>query len=164
MSDTPAQTALVADPSSHMAALAATMLRSIGFRTIEMVLGLPETAAALAARPFGVVLIDEQLGGPEGYALIRALRHDSTHSNRTVPIIMMAAAPAAVMIASARDAGVSEFLRKPFSADHIRSRLISLSTKPREFVEAGEYAGPDRRRHRAGDTAPRRRAADSRPD
>jgi two-component system chemotaxis response regulator CheY len=160
MSEKQVQMALVADPSSHMAALAATMLRTLGYRTVEVTLSLPETAAALGKRPFGVVLLDEQLGGPEGYEVVRALRHNLTHPNRMTPIIMMAAAPDTAMIAAARDAGVSEFLRKPFSAEHIRSRLVTLRTRPREFVEAGDYAGPDRRRRGPAEAAPRRRAAD----
>ena len=151
--------ALVADPSSNMAALAAVMLRSLGIRAVEATVDLPHTAAELARQRFCLVLIDDQLGGSDGFETIRALRQLGTHPNRETPIFMMAAAPDAKMIAAARDAGVTEFLRKPFSAEHIKLRLDGLKKAPRSFVEAQSYAGPDRRR-RAISGAAARRAAD----
>lgn len=151
--------ALVADPSSHMAALVAVMLKSIGIRSIDATVDLPHTASELQRRPYGLILIDEQLAGREGFDMIRELRKLGTHPNRETPIIMMASAPDAKMIAAARDAGVTEFLRKPFSAEHIRARLETLKTAPRAFVEGESYTGPDRRRRTVA-AAKGRRAAD----
>lgn len=155
----PSVSVLVADPSSHMAALVAVMLRSLGIRSVDATVDLPHTAAELARHAYGLVLIDEQLGGSEGFAMIRAFRQAAEHPNRETPIFMMAAAPDARMIAAARDAGVTEFLKKPFSAEHIKLRLEGLKHAPRAFVEAGAYAGPDRRR-RTASGATRRRASD----
>jgi two-component system chemotaxis response regulator CheY len=151
--------ALVADPSSHMAALVAVMLKSLKVRAVDATIDLPHTATELARQSYGLILIDEHLGGTDGFDMIRAIRRSTTNPNRETPIIMMAAAPDARMIAAARDAGVSEFLRKPFSAEHIKLRLDGLSKAPRPFVEAQSYAGPDRRR-RSVPGAAARRAAD----
>ena len=143
-----------------MAALVAVMLRSIGIRSVDAAVDLPHAAAELARHPYGLVLIDEQLGGKEGFDMIRALRRLAEHPNRATPIFMMAAAPDARMIAAARDAGVTEFLKKPFSAEHIQLRLDGLKNAPRAFVEGQTYAGPDRRR-RTITAATRRRSSDS---
>lgn len=153
--------ALVADPSSHMTTLVAVMLRSIGIRQVDAAVDLANTAAALSRRSYGLVLIDDQLGGDAVADLVRTIRHDAAHPNRETPIIMMAAAPGAHTIARARDAGVTEFLRKPFSAEHIALRLGALRQAPRPFVEAGDFAGPDRRRRRDVSKTPRRRAGDA---
>jgi len=155
------RSALVADPSSHMTALIAVMLRSIDIRQVDAVVDLAGTQAALARRAYSLVLVDDQLGGEALAGMVRAVRHDHEHPNRETPIIMMAAAPDAHMIARARDAGVTEFLRKPFSAEHIALRLNGLRTAPRAFVEAGEFAGPDRRRRRDATKARSRRAGDA---
>ena len=76
-------------------------------------------------------------------------------------IIMMAGTPSASIIEAARDAGVTEFLRKPFAAHDIALRLEALQSAPRQFVSAATYAGPDRRRRTAAD-APTRRSSDKR--
>ena len=47
---------------------------------------------------------------------------------------------------AARDAGVTEFLAKPFSAKTLSTRIIAIVDNPRSFVENPSYAGPDRRR------------------
>ena len=151
--------ALVADPSTHMAGLVTLMLHSLKIRAVDEAIDGRRAAAALARRPYDIVLIDEQLGGEDNFELIRSLRRAADHPNRMTPIIMMASVPTAETIKAARDAGVTEFLRKPFSAQHIQLRLDSIRKAPRDFVESEVYAGPDRRR-RELNGQPRRRAVD----
>ena len=49
-------------------------------------------------------------------------------------------------VAAARDIGTTEFLVKPFTAGDLARRIAHVITKPRDFVKAPEYFGPDRRR------------------
>jgi DNA-binding response OmpR family regulator len=160
MPDAPAEIrALVADPSTHMAGIVTLMLHTLKIRAVDEAVDLRRAVAALARRPYDIVLIDEALGSEDDFEMIRSLRRTADHPNRTTPIIMMAAAPTAETIKAARDAGVTEFLRKPFSAQHIQLRLESIRKAPREFVETEVFAGPDRRRRELGGQ-PKRRAAD----
>ena len=152
--------ALVVDPSTHMAGLVTLMLHSLKIRAVDEAGDIPHAKAFLDNRPYDLVLIDAQLGGEANYALIRSLRQTDGHLNRNAPVIMMAATPDTAMIAAARDAGVTEFLRKPFSAHHIQLRIEAIRNAPREFVAADTYAGPDRRR-RAATGTPQRRASDT---
>lgn len=151
---------LLADPSTHMAGLVTLMLRSLKIRGVDETGDVEHTAAFLARRPYDLLLIDDTLGSAGDFALVRTLRQTADHPNRAVPIIMMAAAPDVSLIAKARDAGVTEFLRKPFSAQHIQLRLDAIRNAPRQFIEAQQYAGPDRRR-REVEGKPHRRADDS---
>ena len=137
---------LIIDPQPNMAALVAGMLRSLDRRDIREVEDASQAQLELRRRPFELVIIDDGLTRPDAVALVRRLRADSDCINRLTPIIMMSAAPDAARIAAARDAGVTEFLRKPFAANHLKTRLDSIAANPRPFVEAGGYAGPDRRR------------------
>ncbi len=159
---TPAPTTrvLVADPSSHMAGLVTLMFHSLKIRAVDEVGDIQRATEALSRRSYDLILIDEQLSGTDDFAMIRTLRKSADHPNRAVPIIMMATAPDARMIAAARDAGVTEFLRKPFSAQHIALRLETIRNAPRQFVETQAYVGPDRRRRAIGGIG-RRRSSDS---
>ena len=78
-----------------------------------------------------------------------------------VPIIMMTGYSHRIRVEASRDAGVTEFLVKPFKAKDLYTRIEQLIEKPRQFVEADEFFGPDRRRRKAGDyKGPRRRGLD----
>jgi len=149
---------LIIDPQANMAALVADMLRSLGRRDIREVYDANLAQVELRRRPFELVIIDDGLTKPGAVEIVRRLRADTDSINRLAPIIMMSAAPDATRIAAARDAGVTEFLRKPFAANHLKTRLESIAANPRPFVEAGGYAGPDRRRQaREVGTADRRK-------
>ena len=137
---------LVADSSAHMASLVTVMLRSLGRKDIREAYDAGKAMLEVRRRAFDVIIIDDALDGMDGVAFTKKLRNMTDCQNRLVPVIMMSAAPDAKRIADARDAGVTEFLRKPFAANHLQTRLTSIETNPRGFIEAAEYAGPDRRR------------------
>jgi CheY-like chemotaxis protein len=74
---------------------------------------------------------------------------------------MVTADATARTILGARDSGVHEFLRKPFTSADLFKRIENVALKPREWVEAVGYIGPDRRRFNSGEfTGPRKRQAD----
>ena len=52
---------------------------------------------------------------------------------------------------AARNAGVHEFLRKPFAARDLNRRLEAAILHSRDWIEAVTYAGPDRRQFNVGD-------------
>ena len=64
---------------------------------------------------------------------------------------MVSAEATAEKIKAARDAGAHEFLKKPFSAGDLFKRVENVGTRPRNWVEAVIYVGPDRRRFNSGE-------------
>jgi len=154
---------LVCDPNQHMGTLIGQMLRHIKVHAIEEVQTSTAARNALSDRKFAVIMLDDELGPADSVELVKALRAKENGLNRTTPVIMMSSAPDAARILAARDAGITEFLRKPFAAVHIESRLTSIFTAPREFVEANSYKGPDRRRRKAEFQGGDRRSANAEP-
>ncbi|MEO5807670.1 response regulator [Devosia sp.] len=137
---------LVADPNQNMVTLVGTMLRGLGRRDIREANDAGRAMRELRRRIFDVIIIDDALDGLDGVAFTRQLRASEDNQNRLTPVIMMSAAPDAKRIAAARDAGVTEFLRKPFAANHLQTRLTSIEANPRGFIVEADYNGPDRRR------------------
>ena len=137
---------LIIDPQANMAALVAGMLRSLGRRDIRELTDPSLAQTALQRRPFDIIIVDDGIAKPDAVELVRRLRANADCLNRLTPVIMLSAAPDAARIAAARDAGVTEFLRKPFATAHLKSRLDTIAGNPRPFIEAERYAGPDRRR------------------
>jgi CheY-like chemotaxis protein len=141
---------LIAETSLYTGNIIGSMLRTLDIHDIREVNDGRSALTLLALRPFDVILVDDTLAEIDGVEVVRRLRATEESVNRHKPVIMMSAAPDAARITAARDAGVTEFLRKPFAAAHIEARLVAIEDKPREFVEAATYVGPDRRRKRAG--------------
>jgi CheY-like chemotaxis protein len=139
---------VIADPVENMASLIAAMVRGLGHRMVLEITNPRELKAVLDSRSYSLIVLDDQMGPPDAIDLVRHIRTDMNSPNRTTSIIMMSSAPDIARIAEARDAGVSEFLKKPFSATDLQRRIAGLDTKPREFIEAPEYSGPDRRRRK----------------
>jgi hypothetical protein len=74
---------------------------------------------------------------------------------------MVAVEATASAILGARDAGVHEFLRKPYTIKGLMRRLEAVILRPRDWVEGVGYVGPDRRRFNSGDySGPMKRRVD----
>jgi len=155
---------LVCDPNQHMGTLIGQMLRHIKVHSVDEVQSTTAALGALTNRKFAVIMLDDQIGPTDSVELVKALRANENGLNRTTPVIMMSSAPDAARILSARDAGVTEFLRKPFAAVHVETRLNSIFGAPREFVDDGSYKGPDRRRRKADFQGGDRRGGDIDPE
>lgn len=153
---------VIADPVESMASLIAAMVRGLGHRTVLEVTSAGALSTVLASRAFALIVLDDALA-PDILDLLRQLRADADGPNRTTPVIMMAQAPELARIAAARDAGVSEYLKKPFSAADLQKRIVSLEINPRGFIEAPHYAGPDRRRRQV-DTGIAEQRGSGKPD
>ena len=136
---------VVAD-DPYIAALTAGMLRNLGVRSVAEANSVSEAWAVLGRGPCGLLLIDDGLGPVDPLTLVRELRNDPAAVNRHIPVLMTFANADKRRIVAARDAGVTEFLKKPLSANVIGLRLMQALENPRPFVEAPTYAGPDRRR------------------
>jgi two-component system chemotaxis response regulator CheY len=149
---------LVVDPSPHMGALIGQMLRHLKVRRVDEAQSSDGAAMLLQTHRFGAIMLNDTLAPMNGVAVVKALRAAAEGLNRDTPVIMMSASPDAADIAAARDAGITEFLRKPFATQHIESRLVAILTAPRAFIEAKAFVGPDRRRKRAGHKGGERRA------
>jgi CheY-like chemotaxis protein len=92
--------------------------------------------------------------GPELLAWIRGHEEEQV---KYMPVIVMNAYTEADAVANARDLGANEFLAKPMSISGIVARLMSVIDKPRPFIVAPNFIGPDRRRQKLKPLAGERR-------
>ena len=143
---------LVADPEPGAARLFSELMRDICHShiwiaaTTERALKIAETCDPQLVV---VSLGDERL---DGLGFVRKLRR-STWVCRKAPVITITGVATQGMILAARDAGVHEFLRKPYSMKDLLRRLEAVTVKDRDWVEGVAYIGPDRRRFNSGDYA-----------
>ena len=109
-----------------------------------------------------IVISDWHMKPMTGIDLALEIRKNPISPNRTVPMVLVTGYSAMSRVAEARDAGVTEFLIKPFSANDLAKRIAYVINKPRDFIDCSSYFGPDRRRRALpGYAGPFRRQVDS---
>ena len=139
--------ALIVDDNRHAADIVRSVLRSIGTRQTRYAANEEDAFRVFCGERFDLVILDQNLGrGGEGLSLARRIRVDPRSPNRLVPMLMLTAYAQQHNVLAARDAGIDEFLMKPFTAKGLAERLASLMGRPRMFVSSTTYFGPDRRR------------------
>ncbi|MGR4866676.1 response regulator [Caulobacter sp. LARHSG274] len=155
------QRVLIVDPSTPAVRLLADQLRHVG--QVQIFSAPTVEAGWSMARTIDpmLVFVEHASSGCDGQALARKIRR-SDLACRENPIIMCTAEATAEAIFGARDAGIHEFMRKPFTIKDLERRLEAVTLKPRDWVEAVQYVGPDRRRFNSAEyKGPRKRKADA---
>ena len=99
----------------------------------------------MASESIDLIILDNNMPGEKGTQFTRRIRQDSVPGNRCAPIIMISAYGDEKVINSARNAGVHEYVLKPFNVTTLLKRLQTTFRTPRDFVIAPGYVGPDRR-------------------
>ena len=155
------QRVLVVDPNPAMARLLAEHMRPLG--AVEMFAAPTAEKGYALARTTDpqLIFVEHAQSGVDGLAFTRKVRRGDL-ACREAPIIMCATDATADVIFGARDAGVHEFMRKPFNIKDLERRLEAVTLKPRDWIEGVGYVGPDRRRFNSADyRGPRKRKADA---
>ncbi|MDP3173430.1 MAG: response regulator [Phenylobacterium sp.] len=156
------QRVLIVDPQPSGARLIGDLMRNIAHSQIWMAASTPKALGVIKSVEPQVIFVEASGPGVDGADFTRALRR-SDLSARQAPVIMVTANATAAGIIAARDAGVHEFLRKPFTTKDLLRRLEAITLRPRDWIEAVTYVGPDRRRFNSGDyTGALKRRSDAR--
>jgi two-component system, chemotaxis family, chemotaxis protein CheY len=139
---------LVADRDLRIADLVRKVLYNFGFRHVNMVDSGEEALHALNTNSYELLITEWNMYPTDGIALVKAIRRakEAKRLRRDIPIIMLTGKAERDDVREARDAGITEFLVKPFSAKTLSDRIVKVIDYPRVFVEASVYAGPCRRR------------------
>jgi len=155
---------LIVDDNRHASEIVRSILASVGAQDIVMATTVERAFTLLQAEPFDLLIVDQNLGkGDEGIALVRRLRQDPKSVNPYLPVLMLTGYTEQRRVQAARDAGVSEFLSKPFTIMGLLQRIEAIIHQPRPFVKSHDYFGPDRRRRQDPDyRGPERRKAGKR--
>jgi len=157
--------ALVVEDNAHMRTLLRSLLLALGMKNVYEAADGQTGFDELRSRKPDFVMTDLSMKPVDGIEFTRMVRQGNDSPNPYVPIIMVTGHTERLRVESARDAGVTEFLAKPITAQNLLLRIAEIVERPRPFVRCEGYFGPDRRRHRDEDYAgPWRRHDDFKDD
>ena len=151
---------LVVDDNEQMRTIIGTVLAAAGVGRVYYAADGRAGLESLARYEIDVVYADYEMPTMNGLDFIARVRAQGGAA-RLTPIIMLTGHSDMLRLSAARDRGVNEFLAKPVTARDILKRLESVILRPRPYVAAADFFGPDRRRRSpVGYTGPLRRAVD----
>lgn len=148
---------LIVDSNHLSADLARDLLHTMGALTVFVAHSYDEAVKTLQTREIDVLLTELHLPPKNGLDLIREIRSGKTGGARQMPILVMSALSAKEHVFDARDAGVTEFIAKPYGVEGFYRRMVGIIAHPRAFVDSDSYFGPDRRRRQLPYDGPDRR-------
>jgi diguanylate cyclase (GGDEF)-like protein/PAS domain S-box-containing protein len=114
---------LIVDDELHNRKLLALLLRAEGYVT-HSAADAAEALTAIAESPPDLIMLDVMMPGMDGYTLATRLKSDPVTMH--IPIIMLTAQLDGESRLAGLNAGVEEFLTKPFESAELRLRVRNL--------------------------------------
>jgi two-component system, response regulator PdtaR len=143
---------MVVDPQPHSTRMFTELMRDLVGSHVFAAANNDRAGRIAESSDPQLIVVEIGEGDADGLAFTRRLRR-STWTCRQAPVIAVTGNATAAMILAARDAGVHEFLRKPYSVKDLLRRLEAVTLRERDWVEGVAYIGPDRRRFNSGEYA-----------
>ena len=110
---------LVADDSSTMRKIILRSLQAVGVKDVTEAADGSEAVALFAPGKFDLVLTDWNMPGMTGLEVLKAVREQ----DQKIPVIMVTTEAEKSRVLEAIQAGVTDYLVKPFTADTLREKL-----------------------------------------
>lgn len=116
---------LIVDDYKTMLRIMRNLLRQLGFENVEEA---SDGGAALAllqsGGSFDLIISDWNMEPMTGIQLLREVRADA--HLKMLPFIMVTAESKSENVIAAKEAGVSNYIVKPFNAETLKSKMVSV--------------------------------------
>lgn len=147
----------VADDNAAMRGIVRAVLASLGCDKVHEAADATAVLDLLQSEKIDILILDWKMSPMDGLELVKRIRDPEQSPAPFLPVIMLTAYGEPSKVREARDAGVTEFMVKPFSAEALYRRIAVIVNRPRPFVRTKVFFGPDRRRLEADFNGPERR-------
>jgi two-component system chemotaxis response regulator CheY len=112
---------LIVDDYATMRRIIRNLLTQIGFDDIEEAEDGENALNKLRAKQFGLVLSDWNMSPVTGLELLKTVRADSALAK--MPFILITAESKPENILAAKQAGVNNYIIKPFNAETLKTKI-----------------------------------------
>ena len=119
---------LVVDDYSTMIRIIRNLLRQLGFNDVD---DAPDGSIALSKmhiKRYGLIISDWNMEPMTGYELLKQVRSDP--SLASTPFIMVTAESKTENVIAAKQAGVNNYIVKPFNADTLKNKIDAVFLSP----------------------------------
>ena len=115
---------LVVDDYNTMRRILRNLLSQIGFSNVEEAEDGSTGLRKLRERSFGLVISDWNMAPMSGLEFLKEVR--SAGALKDMPFIMITAESKTENVVAAKEAGVSNYIVKPFNADTLKKKIEAV--------------------------------------
>ena len=115
---------LVVDDYNTMIRIIRNLLKQIGFSDIDDAADGSAALARMREKKYGLVISDWNMEPMTGYELLKEVRADPGLSK--TPFIMVTAESKTENVIAAKQAGVNNYIVKPFNAQTLQSKIEAV--------------------------------------
>jgi len=113
---------LVVDDYQTMIRIIRNLLKQLGFNNIDEATDGKAALEKISAKGYGLIISDWNMEPMTGLDLLKNVRGGGSK----VPFIMVTAESKTENVLAAREAGVNNYIVKPFNADTLKTKLTSV--------------------------------------
>ena len=115
---------LIVDDYKTMLRIIRNLLKQLGFNNVDEATDGSSALHKLRAKGYGLVISDWNMEPMTGIQLLREVRADTRL--KEMPFIMITAESKSENVVAAKEAGVSNYIVKPFNAATLKQKLTSI--------------------------------------
>lgn len=115
---------LIVDDYKTMLRIIGNLLKQLGFANVDEATDGSMALQMFKEKQYGMVISDWNMEPMSGLDLLKSVR--ALPSNNNVPFIMVTAESKTENVIVAKQAGVSNYIVKPFNADTLKTKIASI--------------------------------------
>jgi two-component system chemotaxis response regulator CheY len=115
---------LIVDDYKTMLRIVRGLLNQIGFNNIDEASDGTTAFNLIQQKQYGLIISDWNMEPMSGYELLKKLR--TNEKTKTLPFIMVTAESKTDNVIAAKQAGVSNYIVKPFNAETLKMKIEAV--------------------------------------
>jgi two-component system chemotaxis response regulator CheY len=115
---------LVVDDFNTMRRIVGSLLKQLGFNNIDEAVDGEDALKKIESKTYGLVLSDWNMEPMSGIDLLKKVREQDAY--KSLPFILITAESKVENIVEAKKAGVDSYIVKPFSANTLKEKLVTV--------------------------------------
>ena len=115
---------LIVDDYKTMLRIIRNLLRQLGFENVDEATDGGTALMKLRDRNYGLVISDWNMEPMTGLQLLKEVRADN--KLKQIPFVMITAESKTENVVAAKEAGVSNYIVKPFNADTLKKKIEAV--------------------------------------
>lgn len=115
---------LIVDDYKTMLRIIKNLLSQIGFKNVDEATDGEAAIARLKDKKYGLIISDWNMEPMSGFDLLKHVRGAADYQH--IPFILITAESKPENVVLAKEAGVSNYIVKPFNAETLKSKLTAV--------------------------------------